>query len=91
MALPETSVRTSAGTLGIARKRLAVTAEIADPLIRLHGGAEVIFEEDFSDRLEGMSKRRRKKWLARRSILLLDEYDDGAFDTNGELDPWEPD
>jgi hypothetical protein len=38
-----------------------------------------------------MPPRQRRKWLEERSILLLDEYDDGAFDTNGELDPWEPD
>lgn len=91
MDLPKTSAKPSTGNLLIAGKRTAVTAEIADPLIRLHKGPEMIFEEDFSDRLAGKSHRRRKKWLAHRSILLLDEYDDGAFDTNGELDPWEPD
>jgi hypothetical protein len=51
----------------------------------------MVFEENFSNRLEGMSLHRRRTWLADRSVLLLDEYDDGAFDTNGELDPWEPD
>lgn len=75
----------------MARKRIAVVAAIADPIILLHRGSEVIFEEDFSDHLKGMPPCGRKKWLADRSILLLDEYDDGAFDTNGELDPWEPD
>jgi hypothetical protein len=75
----------------MARKRVAVTADIADPIIRLHKGSEVIFDEDFSDHLEGMSPHQRRKWLADRSILLLEEYDDGAFDTNGELVPWEPD
>ena len=88
MPRPETSAKTPTGAAG---KRMAVTAEIADPFIRLHKGSEVVFEEDFSDRFEGMSRRRRKKWLVLRSTLLLDEYDDGAFDTNGELDPWEPD
>lgn len=73
------------------RKRTAVTAEIAGPRILLHKGVEIIFEEDFSDHLEGMPAHQGEKWLADRSILLLDEYDDGAFDTNGELDPWEPD
>jgi hypothetical protein len=75
----------------MAMKRIAVTADITDPIILLHQGPEVIFEEDFSDHLEGMPQDQRRKWLAERSVLLLDEYDDGAFDTNGELDPWEPD
>ncbi|WP_447731467.1 hypothetical protein [Rhodanobacter soli] len=75
----------------MARKRIAVTADIADPIILLHKGPEVIFDENFSDHLEGMPPHQRRKWLVDRSILLLDEYDDGAFDTNGELDPWEPD
>ena len=75
----------------MSRKPMAVTAEIADPIILLHKGAEVIFEEDFSDHLAGLQRHQRKKWLEDRSILLLDEYDDGAFDTNGDLDPWEPD
>jgi hypothetical protein len=73
------------------RNRISVTAEIADPIILLHRGAELIFDEDFSGHLEGMPPHQRKKWLAERALLLLDEYDDGAFDTNGELDPWEPD
>lgn len=75
----------------MARKRIAVTVEIADPVILVHKGAERVFEENFSDHLEGMPPYQRRKWLEERSILLLDEYDDGAFDTNGELDPWEPD
>lgn len=91
MRLPATSDEPSVETCSMARKRVAVTADIADPIIRLHKGPEVIFDEDFSDRLEGMPPHQRKKWLADRSISLLDEYDDGAFDTNGELDPWEPD
>jgi hypothetical protein len=73
------------------RKRITVTAEITDPVILLHKGPERIFDEDFSTRLKGLPPGQRRKWLAERSILLLDEYDDGAFDTNGELDPWEPD
>jgi hypothetical protein len=72
------------------RKRTPVTADIDDPVILLRRGSEVIFEENFSDRLQGMRLLQREKWLAGRSILLLDEYDDGAFDTNGELNPWEP-
>jgi hypothetical protein len=75
----------------MAKKDIAVTADIVDPVILLHKGPQIIFEENFSSRLEGMSLRRRRTWLADRSVLLLDEYDDGAFDTNGELDPWEPD
>lgn len=75
----------------MAGKRKAVIADIADPIIVLHKGAEVIFDENFSSHLKGMPPHQRKKWLADRSILLQDEYDDGAFDTNGELDPWEPD
>jgi hypothetical protein len=75
----------------MARKRIAVTADIAGSIILLHQGPDVIFDENFSDHLEGLPAHQRKKWLADRSILLLDEYDDGAFDTNGELDPWEPD
>lgn len=75
----------------MARKRISVTADIADPVIVLHKGPEVVFTENFSDHLTGMPPRQRRKWLEERSILLLDEYDDGAFDTNGELDPWEPD
>lgn len=91
MQLPAASAEPSVEADGMARKRVTVTAEIADPTILLHRGAEVIFEEDFSDHLEGMPPQQRRKWLADRSILLLDEHDDGAFDTNGELDPWEPD
>lgn len=72
------------------RKRRAVTVDIDDPVILLRRGSRVIFEEDFSDRLAGMRVLQREAWLAGRSLLLLDEYDDGAFDTNGELDPWEP-
>ena len=68
-----------------------MTAKIVDPRVLLYKGSEPIFEEDFSDHLEGMPAHQREKWLADRSILLLDEYGDGAFDTNGELDPWEPD
>lgn len=75
----------------MAKNRMAVTVHIADPVILLHKGSEVVFDEDFSDHLKGMSPHKRKKWLESRSILLLDEYDDGAFYTNGELDPWEPD
>ena len=72
------------------KKRTAVTADIDDPVILLRRGSEVIFEENFSDQLDGMRLLQREKWLAGRSVLLLDEYDDGAFDTNGELNPWEP-
>jgi hypothetical protein len=75
----------------MAKKATTVTADIADPVILLRQGSAVIFEEDFSAHLEGMPPDRRRKWLAERSVLLLDEYGDGAFDTNGELDPWEPD
>lgn len=66
-------------------------AEMIGPTILLYKGPEVIFDEDFSVRLQGVPPNQRRKWLADRSILLLDEYDDGAFDTNGELVPWEPD
>jgi len=75
----------------MARKRIAATADITDPIILLHKGPDVIFAENFSAHLKGMPPHERRKWLADRAILLLDEYDDGAFDTNGELDPWEPD
>lgn len=71
-------------------KRIAVRADITDPVIVLYKGAQVVFDENFSERLKGMTPHQREKWLADRSVLLLDEYDDGAFDTNGELDPWEP-
>jgi hypothetical protein len=91
MRLPVASGEPSVETSSMTRKRVPVTADIADPIIRLHKGPEVIFDEDFSDHLEGMPPHQREKWLADRSILLLEEYDDGAFDTNGELDPWEPD
>lgn len=74
----------------MAKKRTAVTVDISDPVILLRRGSKVIFEENFSDHLEGMRLLQREKWLADRSALLLDEYDDGAFDTNGDLDPWEP-
>lgn len=44
-----------------------MTADIADPIILLHKGPEVIFEEDFSDHLEGMLPHERQKWLEDRS------------------------
>ena len=91
MRLRPASGKPSANISGTATKRLAVIARIADPTISLQKGPETIFDENFSGRLKGMPSNQRKKWLADRSILLLDEYDDGAFDTNGELDPWEPD
>jgi hypothetical protein len=75
----------------MSRERKVITAVIADPVILLRKGSEVIFEEDFSNHLKGMLQHQRMQWLGDRPILLLDEYDDGAFDTNGELDPWEPD
>ena len=56
----------------MARKRIAVTADIADPIILLHKGPDVIFDENFSDHLEGMPPHQRRKWLVDRSILLLD-------------------
>lgn len=63
---------------------------IDDPFIRLLQDGRTVFEEDFTPSLAGLDKAQRMDWLGERALLLADEFRDGAFDTNGELDPWEP-
>jgi hypothetical protein len=68
----------------------ALTSVIADPVVQLVIDDRVIYEEDFSEELKELDPGLRESWLQQRAGLLVDEYVDGAFDTNGELDPWEP-
>lgn len=72
------------------RQYSGLTAVINDPVVQLVIYDRVIYEEDFSEELKGTDAGLRDSWLQQRAGLLVDEYVDGAFDTNGELDPWEP-
>jgi hypothetical protein len=72
------------------RRYSGLTVVANDPVVQLVRHGRVIYEEAFTKKLAGMSDEARERWLMQRAGLLVDEYVDGAFDTNGDLDPWEP-
>jgi hypothetical protein len=72
------------------RRLSGLTVVVSESVVQLVRHGRVIYEEAFTDVLTGMSDDARERWLLQRAGLLVDEYVDGAFDTNGELDPWEP-